>query len=192
MNESVTVRITERDPRSSAAWLPRRWAGYDSVVSDTRRNPNGTWAKGPCGNPGGIPGGGGSRMAHVRRLNEAVERGNLTVSALRKIARSDKNANKRAAASHILTQIIKDDDDASMIRERSRLAADLDDRIEGKPITRMQVDQRVLLQRISAAPGDDRTAAEIAEEIRSLMFPPADDAASALPPVVETREVVDE
>ncbi len=127
-------------------------------------------------------------MAHVRRLQEAVDRGNLTISGIKRIVKKDPNPTKRAAASHILAQTIKPDDDASMIRERARLSADLDDRTEGKPIARMQIDQHVLMQRISAAPGDDRTAAEIAAEIRSFIFAPAEDGgAPALPAAMEKQ-----
>ena len=91
-------------------------------MSDTRRNPNGTWAKGQCGNPGGIPGGGGpqpgsggSRMAHVRRLQEAIGRGNLSTSDLQKIANADANPIKQGAASHILAPSIKTHDAATSI-----------------------------------------------------------------------------
>ncbi len=130
-------------------------------------------------------------MAHVRRLNEAVERGNLTATDLQGFAGKDEpNPNKQAAASHILAQAIREGDDASMIRERARLSADLDDRTEGKPIARMQVDQHVLMQRISAAPGDDRTAAEIAAEIRSfIMSTDEDGAAPVLPAAIEEQVV---
>ena len=76
-----------------------------------------------------------------------------------------------------------------MIRERARLAADLDDRTEGKPIARHQIDQRLLVQRISRAPGDDRTNAEIAAEIRSFLMPVNDEAASALPAAIEKQVV---